>query len=197
MSKIVSGQMRVVDKSSISEGQFHKATSKGRGKLKGVIPDMKLQQTLNPKKESSHRGKGKGKKGDIDASGSRHQGVSSFTEAVSFQSVGGMKLVSANIERIVAKVETIGKSKKPEISRKGGKDRKQAIKKPDKKGKKDDAGKKQPAKVGNKPPTKSSDLIKKQGKKVIKQVKKLAKGKRGRPKKSMVNDKHNSAHLKE
>ena len=183
MSKKVSGQMRVLDKSSINQGQFQPTSagnSQGRGKLKGIVPDTKLQNQPNLKNDASQRGK----RGfvDIDPKGTDLSIGSSFTEAVSFHSVGGMKLVSANIERIVAQVESKGRARKPEISRKGGKTKK-PIDKPKRKGKKDSTGKAVPNKKGNKPPTKKSDVVKGNIKKMNKRPKKITKKQAGKPKK--------------
>ena len=184
MSKMVSGQMRVLDKSSVNQGRFQPTaagSSKGRGRLKGIVPAIKEQKQPNLKKDASQRGKGGFV--DIDPKGTNLQNKSSFTEYVAHQSVGGMKLVSANIERIVAKVESIGKSKKPEISRKGGKGRKKPIQKPKRKGGKDQKGQNKPNKPGNKPPTKSSDVVKGNLKKINKRPKKITKKRAGKPKK--------------
>ena len=183
MSKVVSGQLRVEDSSSKDLGQFRQQGN-GRGQLKGVVPEPKENKRLNPKKESSHRGKGQGNKGDVSKKGSQLK-KSSFTDPLSFISVGGMRLTNANIESVNNKVKEVADKVRKEV------------KKLDKKGKKDKSGKAVPNKKGGKPPKKVSDLIKKNEKKVIKRVKKIAKGKRGRAKKSMVNEAHNSAHLKE
>ena len=72
----------------------------GAGTLKGLVPAPTINKRLKPKLESSHRGKDGGMKGDIESGGSDHKNKSTFTEAISFQSVGGMRSTNANRENI-------------------------------------------------------------------------------------------------
>tara|TARA_R110002126_G_scaffold234519_1_gene378537 strand:+ start:211 stop:771 length:561 start_codon:yes stop_codon:yes gene_type:complete len=186
MSKKIAGQVRIMDKSSKVDGQFiHKGI--GANGMKSIIPDLNLQKTLEEMKEHSHRGRGDGKKGEVKKSGVDVHKKSSFIEPVSFHSVGGMRLVSGNIEHLSAKANPV--SKKGEISSKGRK-AKQFIKDPKREGKKDKSGKKQPYKLGNKPPTKSSDIVMKNVKEIMKRKIKAHKGKLGMSKKEKIEIKY-------
>ena len=182
----VSGQMRIEDSSSNNLGQFRQQGI-GRGKLKGILPKPTLNRRLNPKKESSHRGKG----GlvVIDPKGTSLHNKSSFTEASSFHSIGGMRLVNANIDGGLK-----AKTRKQEHPTKKG-----AIKQPKRKGGKDQSGKPAPANKGNKVPTKKSDVKKGNLKKMNKKPKKATKKQVGRPKKVLKAPReqpaNNSAHF--
>ena len=113
-TKRVSGQLRILDKSSNANGMFIQHGI-GAGTLKGIVPSPVINKRLNPKLESSHRGKEGGMKGDIDKSGSDHMNKSTFTEARSFQSVGGMRLTSGNIESINNRPKPVDKVKPAKV----------------------------------------------------------------------------------
>ena len=183
MSKIVSGQRRVEDTSSATLGQFREQGN-GRGKLKGIVPKPTMNKRLNPKKESSHRGKG----GlvVIDPKGTPLHNQSSFIESKSFHSIGGMRLTNANIEGVSNKAKKIPDRKKG----------KKAVKKP-KRGNDSKPGKGTPNKKGNKVPTKSSDVIKGNLKKINKRPKKLTKKQVGKPKKVLKAPREQRANNKE
>ena len=142
MSKRVSGQLRVLDKSSSHNSQFGQDN-------KTPVPDLKLQKTLNEKKEHSMRGK-KIKQLKKDTS-VKLRNASTFTEPMSFQSVGFMRVDNFNIEKIV------NTKPEPKDKMRG----KKKVAKPARRGPKDSKGAHIPNNKGNKPPTKKSSTSKK------------------------------------
>ncbi len=182
MSRIIAGQVRILDESSRQDSMFVQRGN-GRGVLKGIIPDMKIHMQPNLKKDASMRGRGQGMKGDVDKRGSDLHMKSSFTDPWMHFSVGGQLLKEHAKDLDKARV----------LLRKG----KRAIIHPERMGKKHAAGISVPHRKQPAPPTKGSDIIKKQAKRVHRQVKKLAKGKRARHKLDLSNPSHNSEHLKQ
>ncbi len=197
----IAGQVRITDKSSNANGMFIQEGI-GAGTLKGVVPAPKMNKRLNPKLESSHRGKDD-LKGKIDPRGSDHMKGSTFVEPRSFQSVGFMRTTNANIESNNNRMEVPDRTKPAKVPKGHGSN---VPKKPAREGKKDESGQSLPTKVGSKAPTKTSDVMKPKknlGKKLRKAPKKMTLKKAGKPrratinraKKEMKNKAHNSEHM--
>jgi len=87
MSKRISGQMRVLDKSSKEEGQFV-VQGTGAGRMKSLIPTPEENANKGHAKQISRRGKGEGDKGEVHQQGSDLDGGSSFVEPFAHFSVG-------------------------------------------------------------------------------------------------------------
>ncbi len=200
-SRRIAGQVRITDKSSNANGQFIQEGI-GAGQMKGLVPAPKMNNRLNPKKESSHRGKDD-LKGSIDPRGSDHMNSSTFTEPRSFQSVGGMRLTNANIESNNNRMKVPDKTKPAKVPKGHGSNTPNV---PKREGKKDESGQSLPAVVGNRPPTKTSDVMKpkKNGGKKLRKAKKLPTLKKGgKPRKATINrakashknKAHNSEHI--
>lgn len=162
MSQLINGQLRLMEQSSIRQ-----AMHMGQGFRKGKnppAPHNPEQTHPGHKKQLSHRGKGKGMKGEVDGETDLRKG-STFTEPFKHFSVG--------LELIKEAPRDLNKI--PILRRRGNR-----IVHPNRMGKKDKSGMSLPAKKEQAPPKKSSDIVKKQGKKAIKQVMKTMK-KKGKP----------------
>jgi len=182
MSRVIAGQVRILDRSSSVDSMFlHKGI--GRGVLKSVVPKPVLNNHPNLVKDVSQRGKGDGKKGDVDKSGTDLLKGSSFTEPFAHFSVGFDLVLEDNKD-----LDGDRKSK-----RKGTR----KIILPNRQGKDNDAGISVPNRKEPLPPTKKSDLVKKNVKKQVRRIKKVSKGVRPRSKQELSNSAHNSIHLKE
>lgn len=175
----VSGQMRLMDKSSARSSQFNVVAKNKDG---GPVPDMKLQEASVLKKDASRRGRGEGVRGEVSIAGHDLLKGSTFKNPHMFQSVGFMRTTNSNIERIahgqnVDMDKFRGGIQKLTSGRPMDKDmkekvaagmRRMPVAKPARKGKKDGSGKHLPAKKEHVPPKKVSDLITKEVKKVNK-----------------------------
>tara|TARA_R110000868_G_scaffold137660_2_gene351221 strand:- start:2921 stop:3460 length:540 start_codon:yes stop_codon:yes gene_type:complete len=163
MSRSISGQLRIVDKSSNGQGEYIH-TGIGHSAMKSLVPDLKLQLQPNLKKDASHRGMGKGEKGELAGSTDLLHD-STFVEPWSFFSVGHGLLLQDN---------------KDENSRSMRREGKRVIDIPKREGKTDTAGQLLPAKKHHKAPTNHSDIVEKQTKlKGIRYIKPTDKKKTG------------------
>ena len=156
MSRIVSGQLRLLEESSIRNAS-HTGIGIGVGKLVSKVPHDGRQGQPNMYKDANQRGKGDGEKGEIEGGQDLKNG-STFVDAFAHFSVG--------FEAELESPEDLDQKR----SRRTRGGRKIII--PARMGKKDESGTSLPNKKQQNPPKKTTkNLVKKQPKrKVVRKI---------------------------
>ena len=160
MAQIVSGQLRLMEQSSILNSK-HSGIGIGHGKLVSLPLKDERQTHPNIARDVSHRGHGQGERGEIEGTEDLRRG-STYTEPFAHFSVG-----------FEAELEAPEDLDKHLIRRSNG-GRNIII--PSRMGKNDKSGMSLPNKKLQVPPKKKSDIVKKEKKRVNKIIRNNDKG---------------------